>query len=522
MGGTPDQVTPGDGTLCGVSAGVPERTALAGGGTALTYGELDRESASVAAGLLQWVSRPGGPGSADPTSATDLEEARVAFLVGPGPSYATVQRGIWRAGGVAVPLAVSHPEREHLRVLEDTAAACVVVDPVGLAPEAFYAVRQAAAEAGVEVATPSELSAAALPGPLPDIDSNRRAQILFTSGTTGRPKGVVHTHANLRAQTRALVDAWRWSARDHILHVLPLHHVHGIVNCLCCPLSVGATVEFAGGFDPVQVWERLSSGEVTVFMAVPTVYHKLVAALEEATADQATSWRTGVGGLRLAVSGSAALPVPVFQRWRALTGLTLLERYGMTEIGMALSNPLEGERRPGTVGQTLPGVEVRLVNAEGVDVDAGSPGEIEVRGPQVFSEYWDRPDDTAKAFRDGWFRTGDDAVLEDGYYRILGRQSVDILKSGGYKLSALEIEGLLLEHPEVLQCAVVGLDDPEWGQVVAVAVVPSGDADVDRLRDWALERMAPYKVPRRWRLVDALPRNAMGKVQKPAVVELFR
>ena len=276
-------------------------------------------------------------------------------------------------------------------------------------------------------------------------------------------------------------------------------------------------------FDAHTVWDRLASGEPTLFMAVPTIYRKLIQAWEAAPAAQQRRWRDGTAGLRLMVSGSAALPVSTLERWRELTGHTLLERYGMTEIGMALSNPLVGERRPGFVGTPLPGVHVRLVDDAGHEVDPGTPGEIEVRGENVFLEYWGRDDATRGAFRDGWFRTGDVAVLERGAYRILGRTSVDIIKSGGYKLSALEIEDVLREHPAILECAVVGTPDPDYGERVAAAVElrPGASLDLDGLKLWAKERLAPYKIPRALRVVAALPRNAMGKVTKPDVAALF-
>jgi len=226
------------------------------------------------------------------------------------------------------------------------------------------------------------------------------------------------------------------------------------------------------------------------------------------------------------VSGSAALPVATLERWREITGHTLLERYGMTEIGMALSNPLEGERRPGHVGPPLPGVEVRIVDGEGRPVPDGEQGEIEVRGPQVFREYRGRPDETAAAFRDGWFRTGDEGCVgEGGYYRILGRRSVDIVKTGGYKVSALEVEELYRTHPGIGDLAVVGVPHPEWGEQLRAAWTPanpsarapSGPPDTADLRAWGKERLAPYKVPHLFRAVPTLPRNAMGKVQKARV-----
>ena len=226
------------------------------------------------------------------------------------------------------------------------------------------------------------------------------------------------------------------------------------------------------------------------------------------------------------VSGSAALPVSTLNRWKEISGHTLLERYGMTEIGMALSNPLEGERVPGSVGTPLPGVEVRLADEQGEAVAPDTPGEIEVRGPGVFKEYWGKPDATAQSFRNGWFRTGDVAVLENGRYRILGRMNIDILKTGGHKVSALEVEEQLREHPAIAECAVVGVPDPEWGERVAAAVVlrtDEGEAlDLEHLRSWAKERLASYKIPSRLLIVDALPRNAMGKVTKPAIVDLFQ
>jgi malonyl-CoA/methylmalonyl-CoA synthetase len=224
------------------------------------------------------------------------------------------------------------------------------------------------------------------------------------------------------------------------------------------------------------------------------------------------------------MSGSAALPVQTLERWRAITGHTLLERYGMTELGMALSNPLTGERRPGFVGTPLPGVEVRLVDDAGVPVPEGTPGELEVRGPNVFLEYWQRPAETAQAFRDGWFRTGDVAVVERGAYRLLGRTSVDIIKTGGYKVSALEIEEVLRTHPAIGECAVVGVRDDEWGERVSAAVElrPDATLSLEELQRWAKSLLAPYKVPRALRPVASLPRNAMGKVVKPEVVALFR
>ncbi|HKK07625.1 MAG TPA: acyl-CoA synthetase, partial [Gemmatimonadota bacterium] len=451
-------------------------------------------------------------------------EARVCFLVPPGWDYAATQWGIWRAGGMAVPMAVSHPPAELAYVLDDAEPEVVVAHP-----SLEERVAGVAAGRGLRVLHTPALLREGPAGRLPALGPERRAMMLYTSGTTGRPKGVVSTHANVEAQVRALVEAWGWTERDHILLTLPLHHVHGIVNVLTCALWSGAVCQVLPGFDAQDVWERLGRGDLTLFMAVPTIYGRLIDAWEAADPATREAWSEGARGLRLMVSGSAALPVPTLERWEAITGQRLLERYGMTEIGMALSNPLEGERRPGHVGTPLPGMEVRLADEEDRRVPEGEPGQVQVRGPAVFGEYWRRPDATAEAFtEDGWFRTGDRAVVEDGAYRILGRESVDILKTGGEKVSALEIEAVLRSHPGVADCAVVGVPDPAWGERVCAAVVPAraeggtpAAPDPEALRELARERLAPYKVPKDVLVVDELPRNALGKVTKPAVKELF-
>lgn len=483
--------------------GAGARPAITDGDGPHTYRELREASATIARRLL------------DAADGDDLGGARVAFHVAPGLEYVATLLGVWRAGGIAVPLCLSHPEPELAYVLDDTAAAFVVAD--GGREELL---RRLAAERGAAFLS-SDCTHVHPEGPLPRVARESPALILYTSGTTGRPKGVVLSHRNLDATIYALIEAWGWTAGDRIVHVLPLHHTHGIVNALLCGLRVGATVEMLPAFDAGAVWDRFKDEAVTLFMAVPTIYNRMIADWEAADPGERERRSAGARRLRLMVSGSAALPVPVLERWREITGHTLLERYGMTEIGMALSNPLHGERRPGTVGAPLPGVEIRLLDEEGNDVEPGEPGEIHVRGPAVFHRYWERPEETEAAFRDGWFRTGDIAVVEDGVYRILGRQSVDIIMTGGYKVSALEIENVLGGHPEITECAVVGVPDPDWGEAVCAALLARRGVARDELRDWARERLAPYKLPRRVLTVDELPKNAMGKVTKPAVRALF-
>jgi malonyl-CoA/methylmalonyl-CoA synthetase len=448
----------------------------------------------------------------------DLQEARVGFLMTPGFPWVALQWGIWRAGGVAVPLPLNatRPELEYL--VDDTGASALVFDTPAAA-----LLQPIAAARGLRASSYDHLSIGPS-APLPEISSQRRAMILYTSGTTSKPKGVVTTHAHIAAQIRSLVEAWEWSANDRILLCLPLHHVHGIINVVGCALWSGATCEMLPRFDAQTVWDRIAGGGLTLFMAVPTIYAKLIAAWEAASPDRRAELSQACSRLRLMVSGSAALPVSTLARWQEISGHTLLERYGMTEIGMALSNPLRSERVPGSVGTPLPGVEVRLVEEHGNPVAPGTPGGIEVRGPAVFAEYWARPDATRDAFRDGWFITGDTAVVENGIYRILGRTNVDILKTGGHKVSALEIEEALRQHPAVAECGVVGIADAEWGERVAAAVVlKDGDTlDLQSLRTWARELLTAHKLPSRLLVLDALPRNAMGKVMKPALAALFQ
>ena len=488
-----------------------ERTAIVDSQASYTYNDLLGTSSRVATALL--------------AGREDLQEERVAFLLTPGFPWVAVQWGIWLAGGVAVPLPLNSTKPELEYVIGDSGASTVVFDA-----RASVLLSPMVEARGIRALSYDQLTARQFSESretasqsTPEITNDRRAMILYTSGTTSRPKGVVTTHANITAQILSLVEAWEWSRDDRILLFLPLHHVHGIINVLSCALWSGATCRMLERFDANVVWDLIEAGSATLFMAVPTIYVKLIAAWDNSSPDRRARLSEACSRLRLMVSGSAALPVGTFQRWKEISGHALLERYGMTEVGMALANPLRGERLPGSVGVPLPGVEVQLVGDHGKLVAPGTPGEIKVRGPNVFAEYWRKPDASREAFRDGWFRTGDTAVVENGAYRILGRTSVDILKTGGHKVSALEIEEALREHPAVAECAVVGVPDPEWGERVAAAVVLNpGDAlDLASFRAWGKELLAAHKLPSRLLVLDALPRNAMGKVVKPAVVALF-
>lgn len=472
-----------------------------------SYAELIDRSARIASALLG--------------SDSDLQEARVALLASPGFDYTSMQWAIWRAGGVTVPLCLSAAEPELEYALSDSQCQTVICTR-----DQAEKMRPLCQRLGISLQIMEEIDDDHnAKTALPEVSVQRRGMILYTSGTTSKPKGVVTTHANIQAQIESLIEAWQWQADDSIPLFLPMHHIHGIINVNACALWIGATIEAFPAFDIETICARVRADAYSVFMAVPTIYVKLIQSLEKMPEAARSATVASFAKMRLMVSGSAALPASVHETWTTLTGQKLLERYGMTEVGMALSNPFHGERRPGAVGQPLPGVEVRLVSEDAqVVAEEGEPGEIQVRGPAVFSEYWNKAEATTDCFTDdSWFRTGDMAVVETGYYRIMGRLSVDIIKSGGYKLSALEIEATLLQHPAIDECAVIGLADDTWGEMVAVAAVLEADQtlDIDTLREWCRERQSAYKTPKRLLIVDALPRNAMGKVTKPAISTLF-
>ena len=481
----------------------PHKIAVVDRGESVTYQQLANESARLASLLL---------GTSD-----DLAEARVAFMVPPGKQYVASLWAIWRAGGVAVPLCLTYPLPSLQYVIEDTGARSILIT------RAFEPVLgEYCAQQGIRLMILEDLTeqASVL---LPEISSQRRALILYTSGTTSKPKGVVTTHANITAQVTTLIHAWGWSASDATLCVLPLHHVHGIINVVSCSLYAGATCYFTESFSAEEVFQWLTSDKLTVFMAVPTIYYKLVSYWETISDEAKSLAYQKMLAFRLMVCGSAALPVTVMKKWEMISGQVLLERYGMTEIGMAISNPYVGERRAGYVGVPLPGVEVKLVDEKGTRVADGEPGEILVNGENVFLEYWQNPQATAESFTEvGWFSTGDVAVVENGYYRIMGRMSMDIIKSGGYKISALEIEEVLRTHPAVDDCAVIGMPDEEWGElIVAALVLKETTFDTHTLQLWLREKMAAYKTPRKYMVLPELPRNAMGKVVKSSLKQLF-
>ena len=487
--------------------GANNSVALIDGADEWTYATLDNRVRQVVSGLLG--------------AKADLQEERIAFFMPASVDYVTTLLAIWRAGGIAVPLNIASavPELEH--ALTCAKVTRLIVSPV-TSSSAVEPLRELCTRLGIDVCMIADVLKQEIKD-LPQLSLDRRALILFTSGTTNKPKGVVTTHKGIRAQITTLLGAWGWQQDDSIPLFLPLHHIHGIINVLCCGLWMGAKVTLFPKFDMDTILQQVQNKQYTVFMAVPTIYVKLIGHLETLDEAARTAITDGFKAMRLNISGSAACPVKLYNQWQSLTGQVLLERYGMTEIGMGLSNPYDGERRAGAVGIPLPGVEARLFDENHKMIDAeDTPGEIRIRGDNVFLEYWDNPKATAESFHDGWFCTGDVAVIENGYFRIMGRSSVDIIKSGGYKLSALEIEGALLTHEKIAECAVIGVEDETWGEAVTAFVVlkPEQELSYAELKSWSESRMSPYKIPKVLRVMTELPRNAMGKVMKPQLKKL--
>jgi malonyl-CoA/methylmalonyl-CoA synthetase len=471
-------------------ADTPDRPALRFGDRSLTYGELAAAAAPLAARLT---------GS-----------ARVALWATPTLETAVGVVAALLAGVAAVPVNPRSGESELGHIVADSAPDAVLAAPGAELPPALAALNR------VDIDVPSRPGPpAALPAE--PSDPATPAFVVYTSGTTGPPKGAVLPRRSVSSTLDALRDAWQWTDRDVLVHGLPLFHVHGLILGIVGPLRQGGAVRHLGRFSTEGVTRELSSG-ATMLFGVPTMYHRVAEALptDPALAKALTS-------ARLLVSGSAALPVHDHERITAATGQRVVERYGMTETLMNTSVRVGSEPRPGTVGVPLPGVELRLAEDDGTtEVPSGDPeavGEIQVRGPNLFLEYLNRPDATAAAFAPGgWFRTGDMAVRDpDGSVRIIGRKATDLIKSGGYKIGAGEIENALLEHPGVKEAAVTGAPDPDLGERVVAWIVPA-DAQsppgAEELADHVAARLAPHKRPRTVRYLDALPRNDMGKILK--------
>ncbi|WP_031070023.1 acyl-CoA synthetase [Streptomyces sp. NRRL S-118] len=492
---------------------------------ALRFGEPGRSGAPDPSAERDRALTYGELGAAAGAVATRLAGAdRVAVWATPTLETAVAVVAALLAGVPAVPLNPKTGERELTHIVTDSRPSLVLAAPGDELPAPLAGVpRLDLAPDGPAGRLPGHGQEATdrqdAPQRAEDAqDPEAPALIVYTSGTTGPPKGVVLSRRAIAASLDALEDAWAWTSDDVLVHALPLFHVHGLILGVLGPLRRGGSVRHLGRFGAEGVTRELASGGTMLF-GVPTMYHRLAEALpEDAELAKALS------GARLLVSGSAALPLHDHERISAATGRRVIERYGMTETLMNTSVRVDAEPRPGSVGVPLRGVDLRLVEEDGTEItayDGETVGEIQVRGPNLFTEYLNRPDATAAAFDGTWFRTGDMAVRDaDGSVRIVGRKATDLIKSGGYKIGAGEIENALLDHPGVREAAVTGEPDPDLGERIVAWVVPADPGNppgAEELADHVAAQLAPHKRPRVVRHLDALPRNDMGKIMKRAL-----
>ncbi|CAF1528758.1 unnamed protein product [Adineta ricciae] len=474
---------------------------------------------------------------------------RIAFLCNPDASFVVAQWTCWLSRAVCIPLCKDHPQALLDYYIDDAKCSHLIVSP-----EYEKLLRPLADKFKIPLIsiTDKDLQSGKTKNVLQSSNlqqydifskSSDDALILYTSGTTGKPKGVVHTIATLRAQMDAMLSAWRLTKEDTVLNVLPLHHVHGMINCVMSPLYAGGTVVMMNKFDPEQTWNHLLNDRnppINVFSAVPTIYIKLIEHITKSSKSKDVK-KLCSDHIRLFLSGSAALPESTFQKWRELTGFEIVEQFGSSETGRVLSNKLEGKKLAGRVGLPMPDLTVRLVQkdeqdndnivAEGTydkmtilqkDHNGTAQGEIYAKGPTIFKHYFNKEEATRKAFdSQGFFMMGDMAEYDqaNNTFRILGRSSVDIIKSGGYKISALDVETVILHHPLVSECVVIGVKDLEWGErVTAVVVLQPGkkeqDLTLEDLRNYCKKKLPGYQCPTQLKIVDKLERNAVGKVNK--------
>ncbi|KAF7905547.1 uncharacterized protein EAF01_006068 [Botrytis porri] len=541
-----------------ISSHDPKSTSVihSASGRRFTYGQLLHDVAESRDTLANEAGKKG------------LEGERVAFLVENSYDYVVTLLSIFGSHSIAVPLSPAFPAHELQYILDQSEASML------LSSTKFESKAQEVMDTDLESKPKhvklekklenSDYGKVTLEGP----SEGKGGMMLYTSGTTNRPKGVLLPQSVLTAQSKSLIEAWNYSPRDHLLHVLPLHHIHGTVNAILAPLFTGSTIEFLFPFNATAVWQRFAAPflpdtkikePITFFTVVPTVYNRLLKTHKDLSPEQQSAAKEAISpsNLRLNISGSAALPTPTKNAWSTLSSNNiLLERYGMTEVGMALSCGLSPmDRVDGSVGWPLPTVQVRLVDTEtnevialGSELDSNGKerdGEIQLRGPTIFKEYWRNPEATLKEHVDDpdgggrWFKTGDVAVrryvdsagksdqewAKGPMYFIRGRKSADIIKSGGEKVSALEVEREMLSLPQISECAVCAVPSGNWGQKVGAVVVLNeeflegkkwGPLDMRRALK---ERLAAYKIPQVMRVVESIPRNAMGKINKKLLVK---
>ena len=468
--------------------GRKDRLAIEFGETHLTFGDLNVRSNQMAHVI---------------TSQGLVAGDRLALYLENSLEFVDIYLACLKLGVIIVPINILYKEREITHIMNDATPRAIVSfneiegmetwDAVQLVDKARYQSRDR-----VRCKATGDSPAA----------------IIYTSGTTGTSKGAVLSHNNFIANAINLNICWKITEADRLLLGLPLFHVHGLANGMHCAFVAGATTRLLPRFEHEKIKDECADFKPTLFYGVPTVYVRM---LEKSNEDAQAIGST----MRLFVSGSAPLPPQVLDAFREKYGHVILERYGMTETLMNISNPYVGERRPGTVGFSLPGTSVKIITPEGKEAGIDEEGEIQIKGPNVFSQYWNRPDATNASFENGYFKTGDMAVVsEDGYYTLRGRKS-ELIISGGFNIYPREIEEFLMEQDEVKEAAVIGIPDPVRGELPVAFVVVDGQLDEKALEDKCKKALASFKVPRKFIAIDVLPRTALGKVQKHVLAKAY-
>ena len=481
--------------------------------------ERDRESALLwndrtfsSADLASWSAELAGGFRMRGVRAGD----RVAVGLPNSPELIAAVLAVLRSGAVLVPLNPAYTADEAGYILQDSGATLILTHP-----------DQANALAGRFRDVPVVCDAEELRGPAAEWTGRSPvdpALIVYTSGTTGHPKGVVLSEGALLDNLDTVASAWRWTARDRLLLALPCFHLHGLALGILGSLLAGSSIVLRARFSATEVPALIGRYRCTMFFGVPTMYNRLVTLPD-------TDLQTQLSTMRLWVSGSAPLTPATFEQFRERFGHEILERFGMSEGGFMIGAPYDGPRQPGVVGVPFPGIEVEIADPDAADtgsiviVPDGEPGELLLRGPNLFSGYWRQPEATRRAYVAGFFRSGDLALRQpDGMIRIVGRRSVDIIKSGGFKISAVEIENCLQSHPAVAEVAVVGLPDADRGEVIVAAVIPTAPEALspEELHAFAREHLAPHKVPARIVFVEDIPRTGPGKFKKRDLIHRLK
>jgi malonyl-CoA/methylmalonyl-CoA synthetase len=484
-------------------------------GRPYTFQEIDREVERYAALLDRLGVRVGD---------------RVALQLPKCMEFVFLELAVLTVGGVALPLNPDYRPEELEYFLSDSGSSLFFTDGARFSRARYVPAKlsglrsvvvDGAAEGAIALGAELEKVSAGYAREFPTEDDDV-AIICYTSGTTGRSKGAMITHRNLVSNMMALHQSWQWSDRDVLLHVLPLFHVHGLFVALHGGLNAGATIIMHEKFDPARTWETIGEQGCTILMGVPTMYQRLMNAWEQ------MDKKPDLSSMRVFISGSAPLLETQFMRFEQNTGYRILERYGMTEAGMITSNPIEVEgRKAQSVGFPLPGVEVRVAKPDATDVVPGEIGEVLMRGENVFAGYWGMPEKTAESFVQGWFRSGDlgyQDASDKGRLYLVGRQK-ELIITGGYNVYPKEVENVLEGHAAVQEAAVIGLPDEDFGERVTAVVAlkeASSPATPDELMGFCKEHLVGYKCPKQLFIVDSLPRNQMGKLQKNQLVERFR